>query len=61
MAKYNVCVTRVSYACRDIIVDADTPELAREKALEEAGDYEFSEHDADYSVSDTAEIIQPNN
>lgn len=52
MAKYKATVCRTSYAFREIEVEADNEEQAKEKLLDEAGDYEFSEKSADYSISD---------
>jgi hypothetical protein len=48
MAKYTVSVVRTAYACMDIEVEAENEKEAREKALEEAGNHVFNEHDADY-------------
>lgn len=48
--KYTVLVIRTSYGNREIEVEADSEEGAREKALEEAGNHEFSEHTAEYEV-----------
>ncbi len=50
MRKFNVVVSRIGYASRQIEVEAESEEQAKLKAIDEAGDYEFSEHDADYSV-----------
>jgi hypothetical protein len=52
--KFSVLVTRTSYASRNIEVEAESVAEAKEKAIEEAGDYEFSEHDADYRVDHVA-------
>ncbi len=51
MSKFNVEVKRISYSTRMIEVEADSVAEAKEKALIDAGDLEFSEHDADYEVS----------
>lgn len=48
--KYEVSVIRIGYGSRNIIITARTPQEAKIKAIEEAGDYEFSEHNADYKV-----------
>lgn len=51
MAKYNISVTRIGYACRTIEVEADSQAEAEDLALEEAPNLEFSEHDSDYEIS----------
>lgn len=48
--KYKVTVTRTSYASREHVIEADSEEEATQKALDEAGDYEYSEKDAEYEV-----------
>jgi len=48
--KFIVCVTRTSYSSRNIEVEATTRKEAEELANEKAGDFEFSEQSADYSV-----------
>jgi hypothetical protein len=58
MKKYNVSVVRVSYCSREIEVEASSEEEAGMLAVEKAGDYEFNEHDADYSVDDVEEITE---
>jgi hypothetical protein len=50
MPKFEVQVFRTSYSSRMIEVEANNEEEAKKNALEEAGDYEFSEHDAEYTV-----------
>ena len=50
MPKFEVQVFRTSYSSRIIEVEAENEEEAKENALEEAGGYEFSEHDAEYTV-----------
>ena len=52
MAKFTVTVLRTSYSTRTIEVEAEGFDEAKEKAIDEAGDYEFSEASADYSVED---------
>ena len=49
-AKFIVLVTRTSYASRNIEVEAMDAKEAERLALSEAGNHEFSEHDADYGV-----------
>ena len=48
--KYEVLVSRISYASRNFIVEASNEKEAKMLALDEAGGHEFSEHDADYKV-----------
>lgn len=50
MPKFIVSVRRTSYAFKDIEVEANSRDEARNKAYDEAGDYEYSEKDADYKV-----------
>ena len=50
MPKFEVQVFRTSYSSRIIEVEAENEEEAKENAIEKAGDYEFSERDADYTV-----------
>lgn len=51
MAKYNVHVVRTSFAFRVIEVEADSVAEAKDIALDTAGDYEFSEKDAEYDIN----------
>lgn len=50
MPKYKGTVCRTSYGFLTIEVEAKNKREAREKILEEAGDYEFSEKSSDYSL-----------
>lgn len=50
MPKYKGTVCRISYSFREIKVEADNDEQAKEKMLDEAGNYEFSEKSSDYSL-----------
>lgn len=43
-------VVRTSYSSQMIRVNAKDKKEAKEKALDEAGNYEFPEKDADYDV-----------
>lgn len=52
MATFSVAVTRIGYSTKDFEVEAETQEEANEKALEEAGNYEFSEKESDYALAD---------
>ena len=45
-----VHVSRISYASRNIEVEATDRKEAEQLATEQAGDFEFSEHDADYKA-----------
>jgi len=49
--KFIVSVTRTSYSTRNIEVDATSRKEAEELAIDAAGDYEFSEQNADYSTN----------
>lgn len=51
MAKYQIQVTRIGYACRTIEVEAGSKEKAEDLALEEAPNLEFSEHASEYEIS----------
>lgn len=46
--EFTIPVVRIGYASKDIKVTADSLEEAQEKALEEAGNYEYSEHSSEY-------------
>lgn len=48
--KFIVLVSRISYASRNIEVEATDRKEAERLANEAAGDFEFREHDADYKV-----------
>jgi len=51
---WKVPVCRTGFASKTIEVIAATEEEAIEKAIDEAGNYEFSENDAEYSTPDGA-------
>lgn len=55
MKKFKVSVVRISYAVREIEIEAESEEAAKELALDEAGNYEFSEHNSDYEVESVFE------
>ena len=55
--QFDVQVTRIAYAVRTIRVEADDPEEARQKALGEAGNHQFSEHNADYEAEPGLPVI----
>lgn len=46
--KYEVSITRIGYAHRRLVVEADSELEAQEKAIDMAGNYDFSEGDAEY-------------
>ena len=48
MKKYSVSITRIGYAHTTFEVEAENEADAQEKAMDQAGDYDFSEGDADY-------------
>ena len=56
MKKFIVNIVRTSYSFKDIEVEAENEEQAKEKALEKAGDYEFSEKSADYTAEGITKI-----
>lgn len=49
---FEIPVVRTSHAFRTIKVKATSLEEAQRLALEEAGDYEFSEKNSDYSIEE---------
>lgn len=50
MAKYKATVCRTSYGFTDIEVEANNQEEAEQKILDEAGDHNYSEKTADYTL-----------
>ncbi len=50
MPKFKVHLVRISYQHTEIEVEAETALGAEEQALEEAGDHDYSESNADYEV-----------
>ncbi len=50
--EFTIKVMRTSYAFRDIKVEAKSQKEAEKLALDEAGDHEYSEKDADYSIAE---------
>jgi hypothetical protein len=55
MKKFTVTVCRTSYGFNDIEVNAETPEQAEELALENAGDYLYSEKGSEYTTAGITE------
>lgn len=51
MPIFKVSVDRIGYGNREIEVEANSQEEADAKALDEAGNFEFSEHNADYVLA----------
>lgn len=56
MPKFEIEVCRIGYGARTISVEAETLAEAEREALDSAGDYEFSEHDADYGLTSDAPL-----
>jgi hypothetical protein len=54
--EFEVAVLRIAYGSRKIRVKAKSQFDAEQKALDEAGDYEFSEHDVDYEIESVLEV-----
>jgi hypothetical protein len=54
--EFEVAVLRIAYGSRKIRVKAKSQFEAEEKAIDEAGDYEFSEHDVDYEIESVLEV-----
>ena len=59
MKKYEVSVTRIGYAHTTIEVEAESEEQAEQKAIDMAGNYDFSEHDADYECEGVTLLDEP--
>jgi len=55
MKKFKVKVCRTSYSFNEIEVEAETPEEAEEIALEKAGNYLYSESNAEYITDGVTE------
>jgi hypothetical protein len=54
--KYTVNVCRTAYGNHDIVVEAKDEKEAKEKALDEAGNYFYSEHTSEYTVESVSLI-----
>lgn len=54
--KYEVSITRIGYAHTRFEVEADSELEAQEKAMDMAGDYDFSEGDAEYECEGATPI-----
>lgn len=59
MSKYEVKITRIGYSSRRFEVTADNETEAEEKAMEIAGDYEFSEGDCEYECDSVTPLKEP--
>ncbi len=57
--KFSIPVIRSGFACRNIEVEATSQEEAENLALDEAGNYEFSEHTSEYEVDRGVKIDYP--
>jgi len=55
--KYEVSITRIGYAHRRFEVEADSELEAQEKAIDMAGNYDFSEGDAEYECEGATPIV----
>ena len=55
MKKFKVEVCRTSYSFNEIEVEAETTEKAKEIALEKAGNYLYSESNAEYITTGITE------
>ena len=55
--RYKVDVYRTAYASRTIEVEAESEDEAIEKALDTAGNYYFSENNAEYEA-EYAELVE---
>jgi hypothetical protein len=56
MPKFNVNVVRIGYASMYVEVEADTEELAKDKALDTAGNHLFSEHSFEYEAESVVRV-----
>lgn len=50
MKKYNVQLVRISYGFNIIEIEAENEDEARDKAIDVAGDYNYSESSAEYEI-----------
>lgn len=58
MKKYKVPIIRISYSFRDIEVFAKNAEEAEQKAIAEAGNYDFKESAAEYEIDSEPVLIK---
>lgn len=59
MPKFQIPVIRTGFAHKTIEVEAENQEEAEFKAINEAGDYEFSERDAKYEIDNGSFVDYP--
>lgn len=59
MKKYDVLISRTGYSSRRFEVEAENETEAEEKAMDMAGDYEFSEGDAEYNCESVVLLDEP--
>ena len=56
LSEFSVTVCRTASACREILIVAHSEEEAKAMAEDEAGDHEYSEKEADYTIEDVTKI-----
>jgi hypothetical protein len=56
MNTYDVKVIRTGYATRTDRVEANTLEEAKQKALDRAGDFEYSDNTSEYEIGAVTKI-----
>ena len=54
--KYEVEVTRISYATESFLIEADSRDEAEELAMDEAYNTSFDEDSADYEIDSCREV-----
>lgn len=59
MKQYEVVISRIAYASNIFHVTAKDKAEAKKLALEDAGNYSFREHDADYEIDSIQEVTTP--
>jgi len=60
MKTFKIEVCRSSYGYRTIFVEAESNLKAQLKALEDAGDYEYSESSSEYTIDNIEEVNNEN-
>lgn len=56
MKTYKIEICRTSYGYRTIFVGAESNLKAQQQALNNAGDYEFTESSSEYTIDDIQEV-----
>jgi hypothetical protein len=56
MRTFKIELCKSSYGYRTIFVEAESNLKAQLKALDDAGDYEFSESSSEYTIDDIQEV-----